>query len=159
MYAGASKSWLKYKYLGLQDYNSIGVQKLPWSGIQRIVCGKPWLHWEGWSPCHCEHDCAGGSGSWCSPCTCRDSLGMLTQSNIKEDVQETPLPDINVRVFGESTVLVIEAPRQVSVRAGRVGSSGKATCTTKLVACCAGDKVSEVFFFRCHGSNILQLKR
>ena len=52
---------------------------------------------------------------------------MLTQSNIKEDVQETPLPNINVLVFSESTVLVIEAPRQVSVRAGRVGSSGKTT--------------------------------
>ena len=80
---------------------------------------------------------------------------MLTQSNISEDVQETPLPDINVRVFGESTVLVIEAPRQVSVRAGRVGSSGKTTWTTKLVVCCGGDKVSEVFFSRCHGATIL----
>ena len=38
MYAGASKSWLKYKCLGLQDYISIGVQKFPLSGIQKIVC-------------------------------------------------------------------------------------------------------------------------
>ena len=58
---------------------------------------------------------------------------MLTQSNIKEDVQETHLPDINVRVFTESTVLVIEAPRQVNVRAGCVGSSGKTTCNNKIV--------------------------
>ena len=75
--------------------------------------------------------------------------------DIREDVQETPLPDINARVFGESTVLVIEAPRQVIVRARRVGSSGKTTWTTKLVVCCGGDKVSEVFFFRCLGANIL----